>query len=536
MLPLFTDFLQALPATARQDKIEMVMNLGTIEGSTNQIDRFRKALSPQPYESWAGGGATHGWIFRRPGQQPNTYRRPLKIRRRAKVINGYPAPKPLFQGHLNFTSYYHQAMDDLTRSHLSLQLSANPTTFARYSPPRPNGSPPINEAFGNTPPAASNGEFSLNGKPNWLLAGALDTYYNATRWKWNVRRYFVGLRNHLRDELRTAAGMSGTVRRTRQNDPAILVNKVETYWEAITENPLAVVRTLAYLLSDFAKNRRETTYAGNSVSLRYHISNGVELCIYAKTNQRIRFEVRHDLKELPSGSVQRNAGVPSTILPILDVLKEKAAVVVNAALAHARGRNQIPASHINEALLMVRIGRIVKDDSLAITFIEILRAHGGILPDNTNIPLRRALERLQNHGVLVFSETSQRWIPAPEYAYATRTLQSRQDLLLVVPKRKLNLPMEPLPVAANVSQTPPIVPPKRKTPIPAPIEHQSPVIAPPKRKPTSAASEQSEAPAPLIGQAGKSKAKAKVSPRRSSFEFAFDMPSASRQSKPKPAK
>jgi hypothetical protein len=78
----------------------------------------------------------------------------------------------------------------------------------------------------------------------------------------------------------------------------------ETYWERACENPIQYVRWLAeQFLAETNRfhlriHPRPTSLGreGNSLSISKTLVKGLELKVYAKTNRRIRFEVRHDLR------------------------------------------------------------------------------------------------------------------------------------------------------------------------------------------------------------------------------------------------
>lgn len=434
MLPLFNFDTTVTADQGRQDHLDITMNLGKLEGTTNQIDRFRKALCPVAEDGFPECLTSHGWIFNRPRQR-NTYRHEQEIRTRKARGDGSVASPPLFSGKLAYGGYYRRHMNDITEASLLLKLNCNPTRFARFSPPRPDGAEPANDLFGESAPVPEDGEVSTDGKDNWIPAGPHDDYYSPSRWRWHVVRYIREIREAVEQDIRTAKNLADTEKLGRVG-PLYTFRRVETYWEFLSPNPMAVVCDIDRLMSGFCSGGSRTKYNGNFASYRYQIARGVELCVYAKTNRRIRVEVRHDLSEnIPPTVAQRTASSFIGFRRILEACRVEGCDVVNNMFAHLRSRGSIAKSHVNEALLMVRIGRIIKDDSLAVMIVETLRARGGIAPDKKSAPLRKGLDRLQYGGVLQWDAASGLYVPTSDHAHAAMTLRSRRDSLSLYPKR-----------------------------------------------------------------------------------------------------
>ena len=480
--------------TARQDRINLTLNLGDLEGSTRQIDRFRMALSPMPGDGFPEMMAYHGCIFIRP-RQNGTRRFPQEIRKKKNEHKGIQAP-PLFSGVLEYGQYYRPFMDDITKAHLRLQLSCNPTRFARHSPPRPDGNPPVNDPFAHKAGVAHDGEMATDFNDNWLPKGIHNDYYTPHHWRNNVSRYLRDIRDIIRQDIHTACGFSGT-ELVVANDPLFNFNSIETYWEYESENPVGLVHTFQKELKGFKSCGRDTEYEKNCLTLRYKIRKGVELCIYAKTNRRIRFEVRHNLQErLPEGLERKSSGSIIGAMRIITGCRHEAATVVNSAFQSMRDVGSIASSHVNETLLVIKIGRIVKDDVLAIMLVELLRIRGGIVPDNSAPPIRHAIERLQYHGMFEWNSRSKLYVLTGKYAHAARQLQSRIDSLMVPvgtpaslerrvhprrtqpnipPARKHPRRTSPFQIQVQVPPPPAVVYPRRTRP---PLTQEQPILPP----------------------------------------------------------
>jgi len=67
----------------------------------------------------------------------------------------------------------------------------------------------------------------------------------------------------------------------------------------------------------------EETQDQNAVSYRVGLSNGIELAICAKTNKRIRLEIRHRIRNLSSGVDQLPTSFECYSIPQLDALIDR---------------------------------------------------------------------------------------------------------------------------------------------------------------------------------------------------------------------
>ncbi|HWB06273.1 MAG TPA: hypothetical protein VG796_24835 [Verrucomicrobiales bacterium] len=230
------------------------------------------------------------------------------------------------------------------------------------------------------------------------------------------------------------------------------------------------------LLADFGTNQSGTEYRpprsvrelvqGNCPSLSIEVKAGVFLRIYAKTNRRVRFEVSYDLtknaaplkRALPDGATtqSRTAGNDAQLVTLLLMLRPNAARIVNRALAHMSGKNSLAPSHINETMLLLKIGRIVKNDAVAVPIAELLRTRGAIAPDGLPREMQNAIRRLKDEGILRFNADTSVYEPAGDYAHAVRILRDRRDSLLTARQRALPSPAaitSPGPASATAAAT-----------------------------------------------------------------------------------
>ena len=479
MIPPFS-FDSSIHATSgRQDRVQLTIPLGCLIGTTEQIDHVRSLLCPTE-EMLAGRARTWGYVFTRPNQH-NSHRFPLSVRSRSLEIDGHTVPSPLFAGELKFGGYYKQNRRLPTRAVLVLSLNCNPTRLARFKMPQWQNESTV-EPLGTLPPTSPD-EFSLDQNDNWILQGEQDEACPARRWMGYVRRYLSGILRLLEEEIQEAS-QRAPVEFERQQGPFTL-SKVETYWEFLSETPIPLVHQLGRLLTDFSAEEttshftlptrwnRQQGHERNAPFFTVKASAGVTLKLYAKTNQRIRFEVEHDLgrNDRMLGGTHEAQNMSGAIA-LLKRLQVDSAGVLARAMAHMQSRNPPALSAIDKTLLTVRVGRIVGNgrtgdaDGIAALIVETLASRGGICPDRQARPLVQALRRLSAEGILVFNQATGLYEPCTSYLHAVRQLQSSQRAP-ASPRRRRRIPQ-----ATEAIQTPPAsssAPSPPPTPRPRPI-------------------------------------------------------------------
>lgn len=459
MIPRLSFNLTVSPETARHDKISLKMEIGTIRGTTAQIDSLRHDLGNPSHDP----NLTRDYLFCAP-QQRGMMRPPVELRKRPFPRQGISFPPPLFAGELAFGGYVGA---DERVSVLTLYLDANPTRLARFQPVPRDREQEEMILSGDAAPSSPQGEFSLDGKDNWLLAGEQDAWHTPARWTEHIQDCFPAIRGAVFDELLNARDATGGG--IPHPDEGSVLESCETYWEFESDNPIAHVREMLPLLADFGSNQSATEYRpprsvrasvdGNCPSLSIEVRAGVFLRIYAKTNRRVRFEVCYDLtknaaplkRALPDGSgttQARTAGNDAQLVALLLMLRPNAARIVNRALAHMSAKNSLAPSHVNETMLLLKIGRIVKNDAVAVPIAELLRTRGAIAPDGLPREMQNAIRKLKEGGVLRFNADTGVNEPTTDYAHAVRILRDRRDSLLTARQRVLSSPAPITPPAA----------------------------------------------------------------------------------------
>ena len=470
MIPTFS-FQSSIEAVeGRQDRIQFILPLGELWGSTDAIDDFRSWLSATD-AMLEGRTSETRCIFNRPNQR-NTKRFPQTIRRRPHVINGETLPVPIFAGELRYSQYYRRERERITHTALTLVVNCNPTRFARFIMPNPQfGSDTV--PLGIAAPECDD-EFALDGKDNWILQGEQDAACSAREWPKHVLRYLESIETLVLAEIAWASYETNTeFHRTGEamvERVPLKLATVETYWEFEHETPLALVSTLHDLLQDFSMQTTARQFPsrqaiaaegheGNALFATLKIRAGVTLKLYAKTNRRIRLEVEHDLqtnRRILADS-HRLQDLPQ-LAQCLSILTDNAAAILNRAFSHIRRRVAVGFGAINEAHLLLRIGKLACNESIALVIVELLRSRGAVAPDNRAAPLRLSLIDLSRHGVLSFNRATGLYEPTELYRSAVRRLQNRQDPVTPAPRRRPNPPSS----NAAAPTTPPLPTPRRR--------------------------------------------------------------------------
>lgn len=441
MIPRFSFSTTVTGETARNDRIQLKMQLGTVAGTTEAIDAFRADLGQPANDPQLLRDCLFTHALRR-----GTFRPALVLRKRPEYRLGIAHPPPLFSGQLSFQPY----MGPAERiSELTLDLDLNPTRIARFQPLPANGGDERLVLMGLDAPQCPDGEYSLDSNSNWIRAGLQDDAFPPADWLPHVENCLTDVRSTVFDELLAARSITAPVALSETH--GFLLNCVETYWEFRSDNPIGHVREMAPLLADFSRASQITEYLpsasirqqfdGNCPSLNLEVQAGVFLVIYAKTNRRIRFEVRHDVADNPDALTRRTGAAGDVtrartaencqqLLDFLCRLREKATLIVNRAFAHMSARKTVTPSHINEITLLLRIGKIVQNDTLDVTIAELLRARGGISSTGLRADMRKAVEKLKYAGVLRLNPQTNLNEPTEPYQHATQILRDRPPSLL----------------------------------------------------------------------------------------------------------
>ncbi|MCC0048811.1 MAG: hypothetical protein H6882_06615 [Rhodobiaceae bacterium] len=357
-----------------------------------------------------------------------------------------PAGKLLFHLHLDGKG----RRNDYGPSdyHLTSSVKCNPTRFVRnkvalHGRMQGRGSTRVpltlKDMFSCAHDRFIEGELSQDGNDNVLLGSGWNSALNDAEYRLLMDRYLrfvAGLPEDLieaaRDEVTTGFASHALTYR---------LDWVEVYWERASINPLFDVRQLSERLlaygrsfQAFSYGSRETQQAQrtgrgrmrNAFYATLPIRNGVTLVVYAKTNFRIRFELRYDLKNCKE-LIERRTTTSSinAMLEWIDMLTDHAAEVMiswSDRLVLDRG----PASNFDttreflEAFFQLGLPS-GKSETLFQFFVL-----NGCYVVGSDPEMNRAVERLKRLGIV---ETSTRGVRSLSSRYLDAVVALRGALI-----------------------------------------------------------------------------------------------------------
>jgi hypothetical protein len=264
-------------------------------------------------------------------------------------------------------------------------------------------------------------EAILDQRPKAELARGLDSNDNVIpdillepARKYGTFRYFRAVYGGIESELKRASAtldglpMPGNIRTENFS-----LRRVETYWEFSASDAVTLVKKLAPALGVYHKNSRNREHGadfetvGNAPTITLFLSAGESIRVYAKTADRIRFEVIHKPKE-QNGLIPGGYSSPTleTCMGKLDTLKQKAALRVNQVLAFlAEWAEETPQDRASESRYASQWFQRLGFSDASECLLELLRINGRIvsgqyLPKELNCMVKRAKEE----GLVFYDE------------------------------------------------------------------------------------------------------------------------------------
>lgn len=433
--PPFNRSVRATTETARNDKIEL--SIGAFRLLTFNVDDVHNLLrhiGPPPLqnansrvrENWM---EIYSWMFNRSTHHPTSTRRVAYSDFRGgtlKLAEGQPPiPPPLVSGHCEwrvnpgvpiqpettgtliefgvlapetevFTDSAHGSID------ATLHLIANPTRYFRYQAGQPTRPFPnaMVKRFGV--PTGLPPETAYDRNDNWISYTDLHlTQLQQTPWRKILWRYLKGIEDAFVSEITRASNLTNYGAPIEFVDKTYNVQDVETYWEWTSPEPLKLVRDLRPLFIAYSDGlRTERNYVSivsgveeDCLFIQAEISPGETLRIYAKTNRRIRFEVRHTFRgrrpfKFPrrdngQGGVTRPAkhkfSARSATLNFLGNLRDRATEVVNGLLNHLDVNHRFAPAGFAPYTALVNISTALRDyPEEAQNILSILISNGAV--------------------------------------------------------------------------------------------------------------------------------------------------------------
>lgn len=360
-------------------------------------------------------------------------------------------PAPLFAGELRGRKS-RRGVDQLG---FNLEAKANLTRYVRHQDvnrarrgERAIAQPAtlVETLFRRTPEANHDGkgEFALDDQDNWIPEAAVFHSF-CSRWGDRQREYLSAIVYAMDQELARVQSHSGAMGHPlaiRQADGSLSLKAVETYWEFGDDDPLSLVSRLepklkAYCEGDFEQNtfweispRFSTGFTRerrlNCNVLVAKVAPGIKLVIYAKTNKRVRFEVRHDLRK-----VSQSRRLPQSCDSVDDAVGKMAAItadavgVCNRFLDYLRASRVLVACSPSPVEFLYLCGKHAMSAGDSEAIVSMLIANGCVVALK---PLAPSLRRMLAAGLLVRAVNeqggqSQMFNVAPTYRQALKRLQ-----------------------------------------------------------------------------------------------------------------
>jgi hypothetical protein len=305
-----------------------------------------------------------------------------------------------------------------------LDVSINPTKFSRFQYMRlhPQTRQPLITDYthfglkvrrGNDRiPAPYANEFALDGNDNWLPQGPRlilaeqswrDRLLAACYYGFLYGVFIPAMNEAAEDRPEILAGFA----------PNVSLKTCETYFEFASDDPVALVKSLEETLIEFGRGTAlirqypfthyETGRECHSPSVRVTAGPGRDIRVYAKTNRRIRLEVKHNMV-CPNPFILRGADGSTGhtrdslegFYEMIALLSADAAALINELLAFIESRQAIIPSPITAQQLVERVLRAVPDLNHAWPILELLardnRILGRTLPSSFDAPIAALCE------------------------------------------------------------------------------------------------------------------------------------------------
>ena len=220
--------------------------------------------------------------------------------------------------------------------------------------------------------------------------------------------------------------------------PYYSLRKIEFVWEFAHPNPVRFVEGLDVPMRALGpqSRRHRALVRGeslrvkqDSLSISAELSAGCDLIVYAKTNERIRFEVRLDRDAIATmlrrgqGDASRTARNHDDLRQMITTLREAATERMQTALAILDRQRVPPASDVTALRLCAEVGHILQDNALAHTVLEVLRMRRS-LASPLHSAMRGAADQLMAADVLRRSAPrSPVFVPTDRYVRAVEELR-----------------------------------------------------------------------------------------------------------------
>lgn len=471
-LPEFSISTRVSAPSARQDKIEFTFPLGVFRDTETRLDSAMPGISVEEVAEYLGApplavrseanqdlAASYSAYFNRPTGRDSEQR--LFVRR--EVIPSLTHDErfetaPLCSGILNLEERGARASRFVTAVYWA---NLNPTRFVRYQDPNILRSHLVNVLTPDLFSTRDNGdgdEFALDGADNWIPqreAAIWKSFTSDLNWPARLTDYFSAVETDMRGEMERRAQISsldgtGTLYFTASDEPWML-RRVETYWEFANDGGPELLEMIDRAMRSFCHlpyvrrafegsglnpERTRQRLTPNEIAITGTAAPGIRVVAYAKTNRRIRFEVRYDAENLRPRShlltlMRRVNGVPSMVRA-LQRLSEDAAEVMNVFLNHLERvlTDAVVPWQYSATDFLFDVTKRCNDAAAAQVIVRLLVSEGAVSRTDALTPSIDALR-----GAWILERTANRqgqqsaiFIPTPAYRAAVNYLSEIADV------------------------------------------------------------------------------------------------------------
>ncbi|MFK5922531.1 MAG: hypothetical protein QM496_10160 [Verrucomicrobiota bacterium] len=399
-------------ANAKLDKIEVTLGVWIFQyRDKNDLEVFLAALQPMSRRNPVdhidvtplgedGIYAQFGWIFN--NRRGTGNRTTLTIRTKDHRKYGRLPGFPLFSGSLIITKIHQPPNSEFKIVEIRAELSINPTRFAHHQHPSGTGQYKI---WTNAVARRKEPFPALDGNDNILTGVAEETYSQPEKWNSLVEQYWGGIVTTLTSEFQRANRNTGDSMEGSFS-PDVNVSYVEVYWEVADEDAVERVRAIEPIIARIGRSNSLSFYPTiirdrevNCPSIRTKFNQGLEICVYAKTEKRVRLELKFNLQHYSIEDGHKSTELRFRFLPQLcQFLCGEETGKMETIFEEIR---EIENSNSDLHTLLGLILDASESTQQAKTVINLLISNRGITP--TNHKMTNLVRRLKSRGVLIGS-------------------------------------------------------------------------------------------------------------------------------------
>ena len=341
---------------------------------------------------------------------------PLVVRKIPSVWGATPLPAPSFSGKVTTRRFLSGAGE--VQCYVSSHLHLNPTRGLNLCPALGGDDDPVWENAILSGRADGTQKRGLDGKDNVIETEE----FGQAKASFSTR-YLTAAYGGIKSELCRAASVLDAVPSGTLGNSDFRVKRVETYWEFSAPDAVELVKKLSPKLRDFHKRSRLREHGadfctdGNAISVMLFLSAGEALRIYAKTANRVRFEVIHSPKKqnglLPNGY---SAATLEDCIGKLETLRVRASERVNQLLAFlSEWAEETPQERAGASRYASRWFQCLGFSEASVRLLELLRVNGRIVPGRCALDEERnVIRRAKENDLLRYASDARALFPVSQ--------------------------------------------------------------------------------------------------------------------------